>query len=64
MSSEFIQNHLFKPFSTTKANGFGIGLYQSKSILEAHGGRIQAFSQRGQGSSFKIFLPIAGLNRG
>lgn len=55
---EFLENRLFKPFSTTKANGFGIGLFQSKSTLEAHGGRIHVQSQLGEGSSFKIFLPI------
>ncbi len=59
MSPEFIENRLFKPFATTKSNGFGIGLYQSKSILEAHGGKIQVHSQLGQGSTFKIYVPIA-----
>jgi len=59
ISSEFLENRLFKPFSTTKSQGLGIGLYQSKSIIEAHGGRIQVSSQMGQGSSFKIFLTIA-----
>jgi hypothetical protein len=59
MPPEFIENRLFKPFATTKANGFGIGLYQSKSILEAQGGKIQAYSQLGQGSTFKIYVPIA-----
>lgn len=59
MPPEFIENRLFKPFATTKANGFGIGLYQSKSILEAHGGKIQLHSQLGQGSTFKIYVPIA-----
>ncbi len=59
MPPEFIENRLFKPFATTKADGFGIGLYQSKSILEAHGGKIQAHSQLGQGSTFKIYVPIA-----
>ena len=56
--SEFLENRLFKPFSTTKSQGFGIGLYQLKSILEAHGGRIQANSEVGKGSTFTVALPI------
>jgi signal transduction histidine kinase len=58
MPSEFLENRLFKPFSTTKSQGFGIGLYQSKSIIEAHGGRIQANSQVGKGSTFTVMLPV------
>jgi len=58
ISSEFLENRLFKPFSTTKSQGFGIGLYQLKSILEAHGGRIQASSEVGKGSTFTVALPI------
>jgi signal transduction histidine kinase len=58
MPADFIESRLFKPFATTKANGFGIGLYQAKSILEAHGGKIQVQSQLGQGSTFKIYVPI------
>jgi len=57
MSPEFIQGRLFKPFSTTKSGGFGIGLYQVKGIVEAHGGRIEVESGVGRGSSFRVFLP-------
>jgi len=57
MSPEFIQGRLFKPFSTTKSGGFGIGLYQVKGIVEAHGGRIAVESGVGRGSSFRVFLP-------
>jgi putative PEP-CTERM system histidine kinase len=60
--SEFLENRLFKPFSTTKSQGFGIGLYQLKSILEAHGGRIQANSEVGKGSTFTVALPIENGN--
>ena len=58
ISAEFLEHRLFKPFSTTKSQGFGIGLYQLKSILEAHGGRIQASSDAGKGSTFTVTLPI------
>lgn len=60
MSGEFMQRHLFHPFRTTREKGSGIGLYQSKMIIEAHGGRIEAQSCEGKGSTFSVFLPLAG----
>ncbi|HWP47993.1 MAG TPA: XrtA/PEP-CTERM system histidine kinase PrsK [Candidatus Limnocylindrales bacterium] len=57
MSREFIENSLFKPFKTTKKNGLGIGLYQCKTIIEAHGGKIEVESEEGKGSTFTIKLP-------
>lgn len=59
MSEEFVRRHLFHPFRTTKAGGFGIGLYQCRSVVEAHGGRIQVESSPGEGSSFTVTLPSA-----
>lgn len=55
---EFIEKDLFKPFKTTKRNGLGIGLFQCKAIVEAHGGRIAVKSEPGQGTTFKIVLPV------
>ncbi len=57
MTREFIEGRLFKPFSTTKSGGFGIGLYQVKGIVEAHGGRIEVESGVGRGTSFRVLLP-------
>lgn len=57
MSKEFITRQLFKPFVTTKVNGLGIGLYQCRRIIEAHGGSIEIQSQEGSGSIFTIYLP-------
>ena len=54
MSVDFIDNHLFRPFSTTKKMGFGIGLYQCKQIVEAHGGRIEVASEAGVGTTFVV----------
>jgi signal transduction histidine kinase len=39
ISSE-LRTRFFRPFKTTKKNGFGIGLYQCKTLIEAHGGSI------------------------
>jgi len=57
MSKSFVENHLFRPFRTTKEKGLGIGLYQCKQIVEAHGGRIEVESGEGQGTTFTVVLP-------
>jgi hypothetical protein len=57
MDEEFMRSHLFAPFNTTKDTGMGIGLYQSKQIVEAHGGRLMVESRLGQGSTFTVLLP-------
>ncbi|MEK6678104.1 MAG: ATP-binding protein, partial [Nitrospirota bacterium] len=58
MSKEFMERELFKPFKTTKKSGFGIGLFQCKAIVEAHGGSIEVESEVGKGTVFAIRLPI------
>ncbi len=57
MSVEFIDKHLFKPFSTTKKKGLGIGLYQCRQIIDAHGGRIEVVSEIGIGTTFTVLIP-------
>ncbi len=56
ISREFIERSLFRPFQSTKKNGMGIGLFHSKTIVEAHGGRIDVQSTPGEGSTFSIAL--------
>jgi putative PEP-CTERM system histidine kinase len=58
ISKEFVERSLFRPFKTTKKNGIGIGLYQSKMIVEAHQGRIEVESEQGRGSVFRVMLPL------
>jgi PAS domain S-box-containing protein len=49
---------IFTPLFTTKAQGMGFGLAICKRIIEAHGGNISVSSIKGQGTTFKIELPI------
>ncbi len=58
MAPEFIERSLFRPFQTTKKKGIGIGMFLSKAIVEAHGGRIEVASQPGKGASFSVLLPM------
>jgi C4-dicarboxylate-specific signal transduction histidine kinase len=48
---------IFDPFYTTKAGGMGMGLSISRSILQAHGGRLWAMVNEGPGTSFHFTLP-------
>jgi len=60
------QERLFTKFfradnsSTREVSGSGLGLYITKHLIEAHGGRIWASSQIGQGTTFSINWPKAG----
>ncbi|MGC8495153.1 MAG: XrtA/PEP-CTERM system histidine kinase PrsK [Syntrophobacteraceae bacterium] len=62
MSREFIKKSLFHPLKTTKEGGSGIGVYQSKMIVEAHGGRIEVQSREGIGTTFTVLLPASAKN--
>lgn len=55
--SEEIAGQLFRPFTTTKAGGMGIGLSISKRIIEAHGGEMTASRSQLGGASFSFTLP-------
>ena len=50
---------VFDPFFSTKSNGLGIGLSISRSIIEAHGGRLTASVKPHQGTTFRFTLPVA-----
>jgi PAS domain S-box-containing protein len=53
-----IVNRLFEAFYTTKPQGLGIGLTISRSIIEAHGGKLWAKANAPPGASFQFTLPI------
>lgn len=59
MTPDFIRKRLFRLFSTSKESGLGIGLYLSKRVVEAHGGRIWAGTAgEGKGCTFHVRLPL------
>jgi len=58
MSQEFIRERLFKPFETTKANGMGIGAYESFQYLRELGGSISVDSELNRGTVVTILLPL------
>lgn len=58
MSAEFLNRSLFRPFQSTKRNGLGVGMFQSKMIVEAHGGKIEVESTLGKGTAFRVLLPL------
>jgi len=58
MTERFIKNSLFRPFRSTKKKGLGIGMFQSKTIVEAHHGRINVESELGVGTTFRVMLPL------
>lgn len=59
MSAEFIRRELFKPFSSSKAGGFGIGAFEARALAQSMDGRVDVESSPGGGSRFTLRLPAA-----
>ena len=56
---EEVTEHVFEPmFSTKEAGGLGMGLFMVESIIKAHGGSVGVQSQQGEGTEFRIILPL------
>ena len=61
MTQDFIQSRLFRPFSSTKALGMGIGSYESFHYIKELGGSIDVKSEVGRGSVVTLLLPLLDL---
>ena len=57
ISRTFIDNRLFRPFSTTKKTGIGLGLYTCREVITASAGAIEVESVEGAGTTFRVVLP-------
>jgi signal transduction histidine kinase len=57
MSADYVRDHLFRPFQTTKPRGLGIGLCQCRHIAQVHGGTLTVDSHEGQGTRMTVRLP-------
>jgi putative PEP-CTERM system histidine kinase len=58
MTADFVRQSLYRPFKTTKKKGLGIGMFQTKMIVEAHQGSIRVKSEIGKGTTFQVLLPL------
>jgi signal transduction histidine kinase len=58
--SDEARARMFTPYFTTKSGGTGLGLATTRRIIEAHGGRIEVFSEVGKGTDFAVWLERAG----
>lgn len=56
--AEDVLRHVFEPFRTTKAEGLGLGLTISRSIIRTHGGRLTAANKQGGGAALRFTLPV------
>ena len=56
-------SEIFQPFYTTKTNGMGMGLSIARTIVEAHDGQLSAESHVGQGTLFRVRIPLAAQKR-
>jgi signal transduction histidine kinase len=61
MTPEFIRDHLFRPFRSTKTKGSGIGAWQARELLRAAGGDLLVLSEAGSGTTMRVLLPAEGV---
>ena len=64
MDEDFIRDGLFKPFATTKGKaGMGVGAHETREFVRALGGEVEVISRVGEGTSFRMRLPISNEDK-
>ncbi len=59
MTADFVRGSLFRPFTSTKAGGFGVGAYEARALVTGMGGRLGIVTSPGEGTHMTIWLPGA-----
>jgi putative PEP-CTERM system histidine kinase len=59
MAPAFVRDQLFRPFVSSKPGGFGIGAFEARQLTEAMGGNLSVASREGEGTRFRVALPLA-----
>lgn len=58
MSAEFLRQRLFRPFSSTKSDGMGLGVYTIRQVTALHGGAVRIRSDEGVGTRVRFHFPV------
>jgi putative PEP-CTERM system histidine kinase len=62
MTAAFVRDQLFRPFVSSKPGGFGIGAFEARQLTEAMGGKLTVASREGEGTRFRVALPLADMD--
>lgn len=62
MDAAFIREALFRPFSSTKSNGFGLGVHEARLLVAGMGGALYVESEPGAGTVFTVRLPLVAAD--
>jgi putative PEP-CTERM system histidine kinase len=64
MDKTFIKERLFRPFDSTKGKtGMGIGVYEAQDYVHRLGGELEVISRVGEGTTFRVRLPISDASK-
>lgn len=64
MSTAFVRDQLFRPFVSGKQGGFGLGAFEARQLAESMGGSVSVTSRQGEGTCFRVALPLASPRSG
>lgn len=59
MERTFVDNELFRPFRSTKGDGYGIGAFEAREFARQHGGQLEVETAPGKGTVMRLVLPLA-----